>query len=125
MLNKSQATGARLASCSVEHSVALSRAVPSNLFCFSQAFCVCSCVLVYYISFTMAHISLASTCPAYDPECESIEEFIERFAMLLEGDDKKIKSDKIIGALLVRALPVQVVTDLQRRLSPRKLTETS
>ena len=72
----------------------------------------------------MAHISLASTCPAYDPECEFIEEFIERFAMLLEGDDKKKKSDKIIGALLVRALPDQVATDLQRRLL-QKLTETS
>lgn len=72
----------------------------------------------------MAQMSVASTCPVFDADCETIEEFLERFSMLLEGDTKK-KTDKVISAFLIRALPVQMVTDLQRRLAPKKLTETS
>lgn len=72
----------------------------------------------------MSQNLLLVSCPLYDPDTETIEEFLERFSMLLEGDGKK-KSDKALGAFLIRALPVQMVTDLQRRLAPKKLTETS
>ena len=72
----------------------------------------------------MAQASLAFTCPIFDPESETIEEFLERFAMLLEGETKK-KSDKVVAAFLIRVLPVRMVTDLQRRLAPKKLTDTT
>ena len=72
----------------------------------------------------MAQSLLVATCPVFDQETETIEEFLERFTMLLEGDTKK-KNDKCIAAHLIRALPLQLVTDLQRRLAPQKLTETS
>lgn len=62
-------------------------------------------------------------CPLYDPEIETIEEFLERFAMVVEGDGKK--KDKTVAVQLVRALPVQIISGLQRRLSPQKLSDTS
>ena len=68
--------------------------------------------------------TMASPCSPYDPDTETVEEFIERFSMIIEGEGKK-KSDTVLAAHLVRALPVQMVTDLQRRIAPTKLTETT
>jgi hypothetical protein len=60
-----------------------------------------------------------STCTQFNPDIETIVEFIERFKVqcsdLLEkaGDDGLKKA-----AVLVKSLPVSVITDLQRRIKP-------
>ena len=57
----------------------------------------------------------------YQPEIESVTEFLQRFkvqnATVLEGatDSKK-------AAILCRSLPVPVITDVQRRIKPTLLT---
>ena len=62
-------------------------------------------------------------CPQFDPKLETVVEFIERFKMqcsdLLEqaGEDEKKKA-----TVLIKALPVNVITDLQRRIKPVKLS---
>ena len=67
-----------------------------------------------------------SSCPEYSPQVESIEEFIERFTVqcadLLDkaGEDGNKKA-----RVLVKALPVNVITDLQRRIKPTKLSEAT
>ena len=61
--------------------------------------------------------------PPFNPEVESITEFIERFtvqqseALSAAGDDGIKKA-----SLLVKSLPVDIVTGLQRRLKPVKLS---
>ena len=60
----------------------------------------------------------------FDPESENISEFMERFkiqcAEVLEaaGEDDKKKA-----GLLIKNLPVSIITDLQRRIKPKKLSE--
>ena len=62
-------------------------------------------------------------CAQFDPKLETVVEFIERFKVqcsdLLEkaGTDEKKKA-----AVLIKALPVTVITDLQRRIKPVKLS---
>lgn len=65
-----------------------------------------------------------NVCPQFNPELESIVEFLERFKVhcsdLLEaaGQDGKKKA-----TILIKALPVSVITDLQRRIKPTLLSE--
>ena len=62
----------------------------------------------------------------YSPEIETISEFLERFAVQNKdalgtaGDDSQKKA-----AILVNSLPTTVITDLQRRLKPKKLSEAT
>ena len=66
----------------------------------------------------------------FQSELETIEEFLERwkiqnFAALKKIDDKKPEErspgEKI--SLLALALPVETLTDIQRKLKPTKLSE--
>lgn len=67
-----------------------------------------------------------SVCPQFNPQVETVVEFIERFrvqcADLLEnvGDNEKKKA-----AVLVKALPVNIITDLQRRIKPGLLSDAT
>ena len=67
-----------------------------------------------------------SACAQFDPQMETIGEFIERFKVQCNeqitkaGDDQKKKA-----AILVKSLPINVVTDLQRRIKPTKLSEAT
>lgn len=66
---------------------------------------------------------MATVCPAFNPSLETVVEFLERFTVqsadLLQqaGEDSKKKA-----SILVKSLPVNVITDVQRRLKPLKLS---
>lgn len=66
---------------------------------------------------------MATVNTQFDCTLETINEFLERFIViyddkLLEAGDDEIKK----GRVLLKALPVQVITDLQRRITPTKLS---
>ena len=68
----------------------------------------------------------SSGCPAFNSEVESVLEFMERFKvqnadLLQQAGDDAVKK----ASLLVKALPVSVITDLQRRIKPTKLSEAT
>lgn len=61
--------------------------------------------------------------PSFDPSVETVSEFIQRFSVqyaekLEQAGDNEVKK----AAILCRALPVNVITDMQRRLKPLLLT---
>ena len=61
----------------------------------------------------------SSSCSQFDCQKETIDEFIQRFTVqcsdqLAAAGDDGIKK----AAVLVKALPINVITDLQRRLKP-------
>ena len=65
----------------------------------------------------------SSSYPPFDPQIERIDEFLERFTvqngdLLAKAGDNELKK----AAVLCRALPVHVITDLQRRCKPMKLS---
>lgn len=69
---------------------------------------------------------MAYNCTQFDCQQETILEFIERFKVqcaeqLTQAGDDDIKK----AGVLVKALPVSVITDLQRRISPTKLSEAT
>lgn len=62
----------------------------------------------------------------YQPDIESVEEFLQRFQLQNYDALHKTRKDPTRSAmLLANALPVPVLTDVQRKLQPRKLTEVS
>ena len=75
--------------------------------------------------YTMATAISVAFSP-FDPELESISEFIERFKvqcsdlLVKAGEDEKKKA-----TVLIKALPVAVISDLIRRLKPKKLSEAT
>lgn len=65
-------------------------------------------------------------CAAYDQEQETVTEFISRFEVQNADALHKVRNDDFKKAsLLVRALPISVVTDLQRRIAPKNLSQVS
>ena len=59
----------------------------------------------------------------FDPELKTISEFLERFSVTNEdilGSADTFDKNKV--SLLIKSLPIQIVTDFQRRIKP-KLTE--
>ena len=68
----------------------------------------------------------AHTITQFNPELETVNEFLERFkvqsydALSEAGADGKKKA-----AILVKALPIAVITDLQRRIKPVSLTNAT
>ena len=62
----------------------------------------------------------------YDPKLENIDEFIERFAVQNADAIAKVATDGLKKAqLLVKVLPTNIITNLQRRLKPNKLSEST
>ena len=74
---------------------------------------------------TMA-TALSVTFEHFKPEFETVPEFLERFKVqcsdLLE---KAGTNDKKKAAVLIKTLPVPVVSDLSRRLSPKSLSDAT
>ena len=71
-------------------------------------------------------MSLQATCPAFDPKQETISEFLERFKVQASEFIAKAGDDNLKkAAVLIKALPVHVITDLQRRIKPIKLSEAT
>ena len=68
-------------------------------------------------------MATSTNSPFYDPKQENIDEFIERFAVQNADAIAKVAEDPLKKAqLLVKVLPTNIVTNLQRRLKPTKLS---
>ena len=66
------------------------------------------------------------SCPMFNAAEETIIEFLERFAVQASESIENCGADsKKKAAVLIKALPVSVITDLQRRLKPVKLSEAT
>ena len=69
---------------------------------------------------------MSDVCPKFDGQQETILEFLQRFkvqnsdALTKAGDNEKKKA-----AVLIRALPIAIVTDLQRRIAPTDLVDAT
>ena len=62
-------------------------------------------------------------CVQFNPNAESVDEFIERFKVQCSDVLEKADGDDLKkAAVLVKALPVNIITDLQRRIKPVKLS---
>lgn len=69
---------------------------------------------------------MSSTCSQFNSQQETVVEFLERFRVqcseqLTQAGEDGIKK----AAILVKALPIAVITDLQRRIKPVKLSEAT
>lgn len=65
-------------------------------------------------------------CSPFDTNIETVEEFVQRFEVQCSDLLHKVRNDDQRKArVLIQALPVQVVTDLQRRLKPILLTNVT
>ena len=62
---------------------------------------------------------------SFNPEIESVEEFVERFKLQNLEKLSAAASDNIRVMLLANALPIKVLTDLQRCLKPTTLTNAT
>ena len=62
----------------------------------------------------------------FSPDLESVSEFLERFQVQNYKDMIKYKDEPQSKAmLLANSLPTDVLTDIQRRLKPKRLTEAT
>lgn len=69
---------------------------------------------------------MSTTCSPFDSQLETITEFLERFKIQCSTQLEKVKDDGVKqAAILVSALPISIITDLQRRFKPRKLSAAS
>jgi len=73
-----------------------------------------------------AIMSLPISCAPFDQELESIDEFFQRFDCQMSDQLHKVRNDDIKRAnLLVKFLPVSVISELQRRISPIQLRDAT
>ena len=62
----------------------------------------------------------------FNPDLETVEEFLQRFKVQQHDVLYKAKDDSMRQAMfLANALPVNIITDIQRRLKPKLLTEAT
>ena len=62
----------------------------------------------------------------FDPESENIDEFMERFKIqCADSLTEAGADDKKKARLLIKNLPVAIITDLQRRIKPKNLSEAT
>ena len=71
--------------------------------------------------------TLSSICPSFDPELESIQEFFQRFQCQASDLLHKFRNDdgRKASVLLSLLLPVNIISDLQRRFAPTLLTDAT
>lgn len=71
-------------------------------------------------------VNQAVNCPPFDPQVESISEFVERFKIFnSESLAKAGANEQKKAAIFIKCLPVDVITNLQRRMKPIKLSEAT
>lgn len=81
---------------------------------------------IFYISVTISKMTSCSVCLPYDKEAETIDEFITRFTIQCSELLHKVRNDDSKQvALLMKALPVAVFTDVQRELAPTSALNAS
>lgn len=62
----------------------------------------------------------------FQPDVETIDEFIQRFKVQNSAELTKAAADsKKQATLLINHLPVRIITDIQRRLKPKKLSDAT
>ena len=61
----------------------------------------------------------------FDPQVETISEFFERFHVQFSDQLSENATDMKRSNILMKTLPVNIITDLQRGLKPKKLSEAS
>ena len=62
----------------------------------------------------------------FNPDLETVEEFLQRFKVQQHDVLYKAKDDSMRQAMFfANALPVNIITDIQRRLKPKLLTEAT
>ena len=67
-----------------------------------------------------------TTCTEFNVQEETVLEFIERFKVQCSAQLEKAGEDGVKKAgVLVKALPVKIITDLQRRIKPTLLSEAT
>ena len=67
-------------------------------------------------------MAATSNIDKFDPEAENIEEFLERFKIQCADQLTDTIDDKKKAGELIKNLPVSIITDLQRRIKPAKLS---
>ena len=66
------------------------------------------------------------SCAPFNQEYQTVSEFLERFEVQMAAMLHTVRSDSVRKAgIILRALPVQIITDLQKRLTPMKLHEAT
>lgn len=66
------------------------------------------------------------TCLQFDPEIETISEFLERLQVQFSDIlSQETVADSKKSTVLIKALPVNIITDLQRGLKPKKLSDAT
>ena len=74
----------------------------------------------------MSYTNSFNDATRFYPELETIVEFLERFKVQCADLLKKADSDDTQKvSLLMKALPVSIITDLQRRIKPTRLSEAT
>lgn len=74
----------------------------------------------------MSTASVITGCSPFDNAVETVSEFLERFKVQCSDLIAKAgNSDRKKATILIKALPVVVVTDLQRRIKPVLLSEAT
>ena len=71
-------------------------------------------------------MSSLQACSPFDQQLESIQEFFQRFNCQMSEALHKVRNDDLKKAkLLIRYLPVAVISELQRRIAPALLTDAT
>ena len=82
--------------------------------------------LSFFLTITFKMASAELQCLAFDPEYETVGEFLKRFQVQMSTAIYRVRNgERKQAALLLRALPIAMVTDLQRRIASMKLTEAT
>lgn len=68
---------------------------------------------------------MASTTTPYQPSIESVTEFLQRLKVQQSAFANAETTNSEKAAILIRALPVNVITDIQRRIKPTQLTDAT
>ena len=64
-------------------------------------------------------MSIPTSCGPFDQEKESIQEFFRRFQRQMSSELHKVRNDDMKrGDILLKFLPVSIISELQRRLAP-------
>ena len=70
--------------------------------------------------------SYQQLCAKFEPDVETVCEFLERFQVQCSDQITTAgENENKLSTILIKALPVNIITDLQRGLKPKKLSEAT
>ena len=62
-------------------------------------------------------------CSKFNPKEKNIDEFLERFQMIF-CRERKIMNWRKLLSILIQTILINIITDIQRRIKPKKLSST-